>query len=240
MKILMLGMLISFAWFAVQSKSYLEKFTQGVPQGMMDMGKLKKTSQQNFNTEELDKAKQVIHRVAEGSEADLAELGLTKDDMSVEVISPALVFKQKMKKAGNKIDETSSQFVKLKNIVFTESREFARRGRHFLSGLLVCIIFLRLIKSWSVLHFVASTFFSLSRLMLLIVSIGALYMAVSDRSNLWNNTALFWLPSGTLMLSVIGLRLYDMNFPIWKRLYGSFILPVLSGICVTGILSVKF
>lgn len=89
---------------------------------------------------------------------------------------------------------------------------------------------------WTILSFISNILFKFSRFIFIFTSLTAIVVAYFVRINIWDFPAFFVIPTGTLCIGALGLYLQDMNFPLWKSIYVSFIFPILSGISIIFIL----
>lgn len=76
--------------------------------------------------------------------------------------------------------------------------------------------------------------FTMGRFFVTLVSLMAAGTWLFLRHNLWQDIGFtaFILPFGTLICSCISLRVRDFNYPIWNRLIGSFVVPIISGLII--------
>ncbi|MBN1621734.1 MAG: hypothetical protein JW871_03990 [Endomicrobiales bacterium] len=220
MKILTLGMLISLAWFAVQGKSMIANFTQ-----MPEQIAVKKP--------DTGMQKMVVERLKDVDEEKLKELGIEKDSLNVEVYSPGIILKKEGEKS---IDSFTQRLLKTKDILTGFAKNLVENALNYLGIFFITIVILRFLKFWPILRIISGLFFALSRLSLFIISIAALVLAYYSHTNLWDTSVFFWFPAGILCISALGLKFLDMNFPVWRRIYGSFILPIISGVAVSFII----
>lgn len=105
----------------------------------------------------------------------------------------------------------------------------------------VLIVFIAFISRWLDIYKLAYLLSRLgwffSRFALVILSLTAISVWFSLRKNLWLDVGsnLFFIPLQVLAAASVAFKIMDSNFPIWNRLFGSFILPIISGISTNAI-----
>ncbi|MCB4792866.1 MAG: hypothetical protein LHV68_13435 [Elusimicrobia bacterium] len=249
MKTFMIVMLIGAVWVTMQSKNYMGKLSDAFPklpnQNNVSAG-LPKLPDQNSTAADLPAQDetinqlpaQEINRMPEASASDLAELGMEKNAISYDIVSPMIAMQDKMKKTEESAKALPSKWNNFKKNLKIQFNNFNRNSFSIFAVLCALVIMLRLLKIWNLLKFVSDSLFGLSRLLLFLISISSFFVAYYYHANIWDQPVFFLFPTGVLCLSAFGLWTLDNNFPIWKRLYGSFILPIISGIGVNILLSV--
>lgn len=221
MKFLMISMLVCTVWMSTIGKNYFKNLPVGLPVN-------------NSQNNDLMKAlpKESMNRMPEATASDLKELGLEKDALSYDIVSPMLVMKEKMAKTGQTVNTLPNQWQNFKNSIKTYFKIFNANASGIFGVLFSLLGLLWLTKSSSMLQYISNTLFDLSRLALFLISLASFAIAFYAHRNIWNYAVFFWFPAGALCLSAFGLWLNDRNFPIWKRLYGSFILPLISSLAI--------
>jgi hypothetical protein len=105
----------------------------------------------------------------------------------------------------------------------------------------VLVAFIAVISKWLDIYKLAYLLTKLgwffSRFVLFMLSITAIALWFTLKKNLWLDVGnnLFFIPLQILIASSFSFKIMDSNFPIWNRLFGSFILPIISGITTTAI-----
>lgn len=76
--------------------------------------------------------------------------------------------------------------------------------------------------------------FSLGETIIVLISLFSLGSWFFLRQNFWREigSGTFLVPFTFLIVSSINLKLYDFNYPIWNRLFKSFIVPIITGFII--------
>ncbi|MEW6557446.1 MAG: hypothetical protein AB1349_08845 [Elusimicrobiota bacterium] len=195
-----------------------------------------KTVQKPVNKQHLDK---------ETLKSFQDELGLAADKPMVEVkvVSPILdKFSKVTPKdigASKTLTETINEFY-LKTVNSIKSLLSKYDTKITYSALLIA--FIAFVSKWldiyKLAYLVSKVGWFFSRFVLFIFSISAIILWFSLKKNLWLDVGdnLFFIPLQVLIISSFALKIMDMNYPIWNRLFGSFVLPIISGIATNAIM----
>jgi hypothetical protein len=214
----MISMLICAVWMSTIGKNYFKNLPVGLPVNKIQNDLMKGLPKEGLN------------RMPEATASDLKELGLEKDAVSYDIVSPMMTMKEKMAKTGQTVSTLPSQWQNFKNSIKTYFITFNENASGIFGVLFSLLGLLWLTRSSAMLQYISNTLFNLSRFALFLISLSSFAIAFYANRNIWNYAVFFWFPAGVLCLSAFGLWLNDRNFPIWKRLYGSFILPLISSL----------
>jgi len=173
-----------------------------------------------------------------------SELGLSPDKqiVEVEVVAPV------MDKLGQVIPKVSTTHKNLNEIAEDVYLKKIETFKFIMSEygpeitfIAVLIILFAFVSKWLDIYKLAYLFSRLgwffSRFALMIFSLAAISIWFSLKKNLWLDAGsnLFFIPLQILVAASVGFKIMDSNFPIWNRLFASFILPLISGITTHAI-----
>ena len=233
MKVMFLVSLIGICWFSLQYKQILSTIPHNAIQPASSVNTLN-TADTSFPED----SKVVVSKLTEEQKVQMKELGIDPEMMTVEIHSPAIAMLKKMnenavqaKQAGSIIEQKFTYYKDVFTQYFVQYKDYAAAG---LAAFLIMEFMFKLLGLWSLLRFFSDLFFGISRFVLIAASLAALIFAYQGQHNLWayESAFMFWFPAGLLCLSAFGLKMYDMNFPVWKRLFGAVTIPLFS-ICGT-------
>jgi hypothetical protein len=236
MRVSFLVFLVSLAWSVIQAPKYFKQITAAKSAAVNNI-KIPNVEDPSGKQQETDPSmpKQTLNMTTPDMQDKLKELGVDENFMSVDVYSPALVLKEKLEKNAKNINVVADVFGKAKAYAAFGLVYLNDNAAAWLIALAVLIFLLKVIELWPVLRFVSGTCFAVSQVLLFLVSFGALAVVYYFKINIWDYSVVFYFPLGLLLISPLGLKFLDMNFPIWNRIYSGLFFPVISGILITGI-----
>ncbi|MCX7910766.1 MAG: hypothetical protein N2505_04205 [Endomicrobia bacterium] len=77
--------------------------------------------------------------------------------------------------------------------------------------------------------------FSLGENLLIFISLLSVGSWFFLKQNLWQDVGftIFFIPVAFMLISSINLKIYDFNYPMWSRLFKSFIIPIIVGVIIS-------
>ncbi|MDD5687156.1 MAG: hypothetical protein PHE88_04905 [Elusimicrobia bacterium] len=235
MKLIFLVFLIAITSFSIYVPDILKKTTGDIKQSIKSL----KENNINLSQKEVDKEQ------IENLKSLQNELGFSaeKPMVEVEVVSPILdkftdLSSAKAEDPVKNIKNTIDRFY-LKIVNYIKS-VFLKSGSDitFFGFIIILVTF---VSKFTGIHRLASLMNRLgwffSRFSLFIFSIAAIILRFLLKRNLWLDVGndLFFIPLQILVASSLSFKIMDSNYPIWKRLFGSFILPIISGTITSAI-----
>lgn len=173
--------------------------------------------------------------LSEKDKEELKQLGIDDQSLKYEVYSPILDIQDQLSKTKKKTLTPKEYYYKFINSFKPIKKALSSLFLIILEISVVLMVILRFTNKWGYIRFISGYMLTFSNLILGALSFLALVIAVIVRSNLWIDIGyiFFWVPIGLLCLGAISGRIVDMNFPIWKTIYSSLSLPVMSGIGIS-------
>ncbi|MBI5574443.1 MAG: hypothetical protein HY919_07830 [Elusimicrobia bacterium] len=231
MKFSFLFFLAGITVFSLYGKNIAKKTTGDITRAVKSFQETTETVQKPVNTEQLETLKNLQ-----------SELGFSADKpmVEVEVISPI------MDKLGQAIPKNAPKNLRgivtdfyLKKVEVLKSLVSEYDSKiTFFAMLIIFISFIsKICDIYKLAYLLSRLGWFFSRFTLIILSLTAISIWFSLRKNLWLDVGsnLFFIPLQVLAASSFAFKIMDSNFPIWNRLFGSFILPIISGIATNAI-----
>ena len=231
MKFSFLFFLAGITVFSLYGKNFTKKTTGDIKKAVKSFQETTGTVQKTVSPEHIETLKNLN-----------SELGFSADKpmIEVDVVSPIMdkLGRAIPKDAPKNLREIATDFY-LKKVEALKSviSEYGSRITFFA----ILIVFISFISKWLDIYKLAYLLSRLgwlfSRFTLIILSLITISVWFSLKKNLWLDVGgnLFFIPLQVLAASSFAFKIMDSNFPIWNRLFGSFILPSVARIATNAI-----
>ncbi|HAX61832.1 MAG TPA: hypothetical protein DCX95_04645 [Elusimicrobia bacterium] len=231
MKFSFLFFLAGITVFSLYGKNFAKKTTGDITRAVKSFQETTGTVQKPVNKEQLETLKNLN-----------SELGFSADKpmVEVDVVSPIMdkLGQAIPKDVPKNLTEIAAEFY-LKKV--EALKLFISEYNSKITFFAVLIVFISFISKWLDIYKLAYLLSRLgwffSQFTLVILSLAAISIWFSLKKNLWLDVGsnLFFIPLQVLAASSFAFKIMDSNFPVWNRLFGSFILPIVSGIATNAI-----
>lgn len=217
--------------FSLYSRNFTQKATGDITRAVKSFQETTGTVQKPVDKEQLETLKNLN-----------TELGFSADKpmVEVEVVSPI------MDKLGQAIPKDVPKnlreivvefYLKKVEVIKSLISKYDSKITSF-AGLIILFAFIsKWFDIYKLAYLLSRIGWFFSRFSLVILSLTAISIWFSLKKNLWLDVGgnLFFIPLQVLAASSFAFKIMDSNFPIWNRLFGSFILPIISGIATNAI-----
>jgi len=233
MKFMLLSFLVAAAGFLI----YTPNFSASAG------GDIVKRNIIPFHQSEKYQQPQINKEQSESMRGLKGELGLDPDKplVETEIISPVAGKLINEKPKDSKPAKAFKVTVKEKYLEMSEKMKFAfsAYGPDITSIAIIMVVIAvisKCLRLYSLAYLLSKLGWFFSRFALVICSIAAILSYFVIKKNLWQDAGynLFFIPLQILIASSLSFKALDSNFPIWNRLFGSFVLPILSGLVVNA------
>jgi len=176
------------------------------------------------------------------------ELGIDigKPLVEVEVVSPVMdKFSEKLNKVIPKEQQNQESLRDIFDSIYLKTvnklkyliTEFNPKISLFCFAIVIFAFVSKGLNFYKFAYILSRFGWFISRFALFIISITAIFLWFTAKKNLWLDVgnSLFIVPLQVLVASSFAFRIMDSNYPIWNRLFASFILPIISGISTNTI-----
>ncbi|MFH1352432.1 MAG: hypothetical protein ABIH68_02530 [bacterium] len=178
-----------------------------------------------------DERRRAMESISSGDESMDKEL---REVMSYEVTSPVIEnFKKRLLITGEKKAEKRDVKEILYNFYLRVLKVHFRLNYFYVTaGIFVMVFSFLFYKSESLYHAVhvfSDAGFNVSRIILLLISVSALFFFLLVRRNIWSDCGgnVFAGPLVLFLCSAAALKRYDFNFPVFNRILGSVLFPAI-------------